>query len=132
MESKLQRFITHQSFFSAVRSGDLRSLQEVLDNLTQLDPSDGSSSISDLMSLQNDAGQIALYVAAENDLHHLFTYLLRFCDVQTVKIRSKADMNAFHVAAKKGHLGNLSSLHHFVFPNQINSSELYVVFEEHC
>lgn len=109
MESKLQRFITHQSFFSAVRSGDLRSLQEVLDNLTQLDPSDGSSSISDLMSLQNDAGQIALYVAAENDLHHLFTYLLRFCDVQTVNIRSKADMNAFHVAAKKGHLGNCFS-----------------------
>ena len=104
MDSKSLRFITHQSFFSAVRSGDLDTLKQLLDKLTQEEPSDGSS-VSDLMAVQNDAGETVLYIAAENNLEDVFGYLLKFCDVETVKIRSKSDMDAFHVAAKRGHLG---------------------------
>ncbi|XP_041014779.1 ankyrin repeat-containing protein At2g01680 [Juglans microcarpa x Juglans regia] len=109
MDSNSLRFITHQSFFSAVRSGDLDSLKQLLDKLTGAEHSDGST-VSDLMSLQNDAGETALYVAAENNLQELFTYLLRFSDLQTLKIRSKSDMDAFHVAAKRGHLGIVKEL----------------------
>lgn len=105
MESKSLRFLTHQSFFSAVRSGDLDSLKQIVEKLTKDESSDGSSPVSDLMAMQNDAGETALYIAAENNLEETFSYLIRFCDVEAVKIRSKSDMNAFHVAAKKGHLG---------------------------
>jgi ankyrin repeat protein len=107
MDSHSLRFITHHSFFSALRSGNLDSVKRLLDELTGDGPSDG---VSDLMALQNDAGETALYVAAENNLLDLFRFLLSFADIQTLMIRSKSDMDAFHVAAKQGHLGILLKL----------------------
>ena len=106
MDSKSVRFLTHQSFFSAVRSGDLDAVSQLVEKLDG-QPSDASSSstVADLMAMKNDAGETALYVAAANNLEEVFGYLVRFCDVEVAKIRSKVDMNAFHVAAKKGHLG---------------------------
>ncbi|XP_059655343.1 ankyrin repeat-containing protein At2g01680 [Cornus florida] len=103
--SKSLRFITHQSFFSAVQSGDLESLKSLIKN-------EGSdrAAVSALMALQNDAGETALYIAAENNFQEIFTYLLQFCDLQTVMIRSKSDMNPFHIAAKRGHLGIVKEL----------------------
>ncbi|CAM8942149.1 unnamed protein product [Rhodiola kirilowii] len=95
------RFINHQALFAAVRSGDLQSVKTHL-----TDP----ASISDLMSLQNEAGETLLYIAAEGNLVEVFGYLLGFCDVEVVKIRSRSDMNAFHVAAKLGHLGIVKQL----------------------
>ncbi|PNY14829.1 ankyrin repeat-containing protein [Trifolium pratense] len=56
------------------------------------------------MSMQNDAGETILYIAAENGVMDLFCFLLSFCDLEIIKIRSKSDMNAFHVAAKRGNL----------------------------
>nr|POE97874.1 ankyrin repeat-containing protein [Quercus suber] len=106
--SKALRFITYQPFFSTVRSGDLGSLKQLLDKLSGDDPSD-TSTISDLMALQNDAGETALFLAAANNLHEIFSYLLSFSDIQTLKIRSNSDMDAFHIAAKLGHLGMLLS-----------------------
>ncbi|KAH7516281.1 ankyrin repeat-containing protein At2g01680 [Ziziphus jujuba] len=109
MDSKSLRFITHQVFFSAVRSGDLEKLQQVADKLTQDESGDGSS-LSDLMAVQNDDGETPLYVAAKDNLEDVFGYLLRFCNTQTMKIRSKSDMDVFHVAAKRGHLGIVNRL----------------------
>ncbi|KAG2708322.1 hypothetical protein I3760_05G186200 [Carya illinoinensis] len=109
MDSKSLRFITHQSFFSSVRSGDLDSIKQLFDKLTGGESSDGFA-VSGLLALQNDAGETALYVAADNNMPELFTYLLRFSDLQTLKIRSKSDMDAFHVAAKRGHLGIVREL----------------------
>ncbi|KAK6122421.1 hypothetical protein DH2020_043863 [Rehmannia glutinosa] len=96
MDSKSLRFITHQSFFSAVRSDDL----ETLKNLIQNEGSDPSS----LMALQNEAKATALYIAAENKFLEIFIYLLSFCDLKTVMMRAKSDMDAFQVAAARGHL----------------------------
>jgi hypothetical protein len=95
------RFITHS--FSALRSGNLDSVKRLLDELTGDNPLDGSA-VSDLMVLQNDAGETALYMAVENNLQDLFRFLLRFVDIQTLMIRSKSDMDVFLVAAKHGHL----------------------------
>jgi ankyrin repeat protein len=94
------RFIAYQRFFTAVRSGDLDSLKQIVVE----QPSD----VSDLMSLQTDAGETALYIAADNNLEEVFRYLVKLCDFETVKIRSKSDLDAFHLAAKKGHLGRFS------------------------
>lgn len=117
MEAKQLRFLTHQAFFSAVRSGDLHHLKQIIDRLTRDEPSDepspsssSSSAVADLMAVQNDAGETAVYIAAAENLEEMFSYLIRFCNVETVKIRSKSDMNVFHVAAKRGHLGIMKEL----------------------
>ncbi|XP_022990084.1 ankyrin repeat-containing protein At2g01680-like [Cucurbita maxima] len=109
MESKALRFITHQSFFSVVRSGDLQAIKRVLDKLAGDEQAEGSW-ITDLMAMQNDAGETALYMAAENNLEEVFSYLLQFSTVQILKIRSKSDLHPFHVAAKRGHLGIVKEL----------------------
>jgi len=107
--------MTHQSIFTTVGSGDLDGLKKLLEKLNKEedgDRSNGSStsssmSVSDVMSLQNDHGETPLYIAAQNNLKEVFTFLIKLCDSEVVKIRSKSDMNAFHVAAKRGHLGIL-------------------------
>lgn len=123
MESKGLRFMTHQSIFTTVGSGDLDGLKKLLEKLNKEedgDRSNGSStssssmSVSDVMSLQNDHGETPLYIAAHNNLKEVFTFLIKLCDFEVVKIRSKSDMNAFHVAAKRGHLGILL-IHFFSF-----------------
>ncbi|RID60298.1 hypothetical protein BRARA_F03462 [Brassica rapa] len=113
MEAKQMRFLTHQAFFSSVRSGDLNQLQELVQKLTGdelIDESSPSSAVSELMSVQNDAGETAVYIAAAENLQDVFSYLIGFCSLEAVKIRSKSDMNAFHVAAKRGHLDIVKEL----------------------
>jgi len=105
MDSKSLCFITHQDIFNVVRSGDLEGLKEVLKHVNKGESSNGPSSICEFLSMQNDAGETLLYIAAENGVKDLFSFLLRLCDLEILKIRSKSDMNAFHVAAKRGHLG---------------------------
>ncbi|KAK8304449.1 hypothetical protein V6Z12_D04G222900 [Gossypium hirsutum] len=105
MESKPLRFLTQQSLFVAVRSGELEAVKQILDKLKKDDEAcDGSSTVYDLMAAQSESGATAFYIAAENNFNEVFDYLIKFCDVEIVKIRSKSDMNAFHVAAKLGHL----------------------------
>jgi ankyrin repeat protein len=79
MDSHSLRFITHHSF-SALQSSNLDFVKSLLDELIGDDPSDGSA-VFDLMVLQNDAGETALYVAIENNLQDLFRFLLRFVDI---------------------------------------------------
>lgn len=115
MESNSLCFITHQEIFNVVRSGDFEGLKELMKQLNKCESfngsssicesSNGSSSISEIMYLQNDAGETLLFIAAENGFKEVFSFLLSFCDLEVVKIRAKSDMNAFHVAAKRGHLG---------------------------
>ncbi|KAK8613889.1 hypothetical protein V6N13_101643 [Hibiscus sabdariffa] len=110
MESKPLSFLTQHSFFAAVRSGELESVKQLLDTLTKDEPCDGSSTVSDLMAARTESGATGLYIAAENNSQEIFSYLLKFCDVEIVKIRSKSDFNTFHVAAKLGHLGIVKEL----------------------
>ncbi|KAK2453486.1 ankyrin repeat-containing protein [Trifolium repens] len=118
MDSNSLCFIIHQEIFNVVRSGDLEGLKELLKHVNKGESSNGSSSsssssISEFMFMQNDAGETLLYIAAENGVKDLFCFLLSFCDLEILKIRSKSDMNAFHVAAKRGHLGIFFSFIHF-------------------
>ncbi|XP_073023652.1 ankyrin repeat-containing protein At2g01680-like [Primulina eburnea] len=102
MDSKSLRFITHQSFFSAVQSNDLESLKSIIQN-------EGSDP-SVLMALQNDEKQTALYVSAENNFVEVFNYLVALCDLEAVMMRAKGDMDTFQVAAARGHLGIVQEL----------------------
>lgn len=116
MESMPLRFITpHQSFISAVRSDDLESIKKLIHN----EGSDPSS----LLAIQTDDKETALYIAADNNFLHTFVYLLSFCDLETVKIRAKSDMDAFHVAAARGHLG----IHPPIYKNWLFGFVLYLL-----
>ncbi|KAK7407683.1 hypothetical protein VNO78_09694 [Psophocarpus tetragonolobus] len=95
MDSKTLCFITHQAVFNAVRCGDLEGLKDQFENKAE--------SSSQLMSMQNDAGETLLYIAADLGLHQVFSFLLSLCDVEVLKIMAKSDMNPLHVAAKNGH-----------------------------
>ncbi|KAJ4972721.1 hypothetical protein NE237_005895 [Protea cynaroides] len=109
MEPKFLRLLSHQSLFSSVRSGDIDSLKLVLEG-SDVGEVEDEASVSALMALQNDAGETPLYIAAENNLKEVFNYLVKFCDLQTAMIRSKSDMDAFHVAALRGNLGVVKEL----------------------
>ncbi|KAK7398871.1 hypothetical protein VNO78_10045 [Psophocarpus tetragonolobus] len=100
METKGVRFLAYQSIFSSVGSGNFDGVKKLIEKVKK----EEGSSLSDVMSLQNDTGETALYIAAENNLQEIFSFLLSFCDFEIVKIRSKSDMNAFHAAAKRGNL----------------------------
>ncbi|XP_052726055.1 ankyrin repeat-containing protein At2g01680 isoform X2 [Vigna angularis] len=102
MDTKAMTFITHQAIFNAVRCGDLQGLKEQLKNCKGEGTSEGV--ISELMTMQNDAGETLLYIAAEIGHREVFSFLLGLCDLEVLKIRANSDMNAFHVAAKRGHL----------------------------
>ncbi|KAG4401888.1 hypothetical protein GLYMA_02G084900v4 [Glycine max] len=98
--SKAVCFITHQAIFNAVRCGDLEGLKEQLKNK-------GEEGVSEVMSMQNDAGETMFYIAAEIGLREVFSFLFGLCDMEVLKIRAKSDLNPFHVAAKGGHLDHL-------------------------
>ena len=65
----------------------------------------GEEGVSEVMSMQNDAGETMFYIAAEIGLREVFSFLFGLCDMEVLKIRAKSDLNPFHVAAKGGHLG---------------------------
>lgn len=106
MDSKPLRILSHHTLFSVIRSGDLQSLRQLL----QGESEDRDDGIAPLMALKNDAGETALYVAADNNLEEIFRYLLKFCDFTIADTKTTVGMNAFHIAAKRGNLGEVWSL----------------------
>ena len=110
MDSKAISFTTRQAIFSSVRSGDLDELKKLVEEFNK-DESLDESAVCDIMSMHNDAGETALYLAAEHNCQEEFSHWLRFCNFEVVKIRStKSDMNAFQIAAKRGHLDIVKEL----------------------
>ncbi|XP_072973714.1 ankyrin repeat-containing protein At2g01680 [Typha angustifolia] len=91
---------SHQAFFAAVRSGDLDAVRAVVEPSAAVD-----SGAATLMAAQTEAGETALYIAAEGNMEDLFRYLLPLYDYDAATIRSRLDLDAFHVAAKQGHTG---------------------------
>ena len=130
--------ITHQQFFTAVESDDIQSLKLILHKFEAQD-GHGGASIPSLMSLQNSAGETALYIAAQKNLVHIFSFLLNYCQIHIAMIRSKADLSPFHVAAKCGHLGisfsfdsSISSFGLLFSVNFINWSIFFDGLEIYC
>lgn len=59
----------------------------------------------DLISKQNQDGETALYVASERGHVEVVNEILKVSDVQSAAIKASNSFDAFHVAAKQGHLG---------------------------
>lgn len=88
---------------AAVRSGDLVLALEILN-----DCRDDEDGLKELISRQNQSGETALYVAAENGHVELVGELMRYYDVGSAGIKARNGYDAFHVAAKRGDLGMFS------------------------
>jgi ankyrin repeat protein len=53
----------------------------------------------------NQDGETALYVSAEKGHVDVVREILKFCDVHSAGIKANNSFDAFHIAAKQGHLG---------------------------
>ncbi|KAL5997938.1 hypothetical protein ACLOJK_008872 [Asimina triloba] len=87
----------------AARTGDLAKVKEILQ-----DSDDGRR--KEVLSMQNQDGETPLYVAAENGFVLVVGELLKALDFQTAALKARNSYDAFHIAAKSGHLGVLKEL----------------------
>lgn len=95
------------AFFEAVRSGDVEAVRRVVDAASE---GAGGEAVGALMSAQTEAGETALYIASEHNMEGVVRYIVTLCDFEAAKVRSRLDMDAFHVAAKQGHVGVVKEL----------------------
>ncbi|KAM0922701.1 hypothetical protein ACQ4PT_006152 [Festuca glaucescens] len=91
--------LSHQALFAAVRSADADAVRRLLDD------AEASGSTAALVAAQTEAGESALYVAAEAGALEVVRLLLPLYDLEAATLRSRLDLDAFHVAAKQGHAG---------------------------
>ncbi|KAJ8527591.1 hypothetical protein K7X08_015042 [Anisodus acutangulus] len=96
----------------AVRAGNLGKVKEIVQKVDS----------KDLLSKQNLEGETVLYVAAENGHSLVVAELLKHLDLQTASILANNGYDAFHVAAKQGHLEVLKELLHS-FPNLVMTTD---------
>ncbi|XP_058101922.1 ankyrin repeat-containing protein At5g02620-like [Magnolia sinica] len=87
----------------AARTGDLVKVKEIL-----RDCGDGRQ--RELLSMQNQDGETAMYVAAENGHTPVVSELLKASDFQTAALTARNGYDSFHIAAKQGHLDVLKEL----------------------
>lgn len=84
----------------AARAGNLSKVRDILQRFD-------ANVVTELISKQNQEGETALYVAAENGYAHVVGELLKHSDLQTASIAAKNGLDPFHVAAKQGHIGKM-------------------------
>ncbi|XP_027350144.1 ankyrin repeat-containing protein At5g02620-like [Abrus precatorius] len=88
---------------SAVRAGNLELVLEIISE-------NGDKELKELLSKNNNSGETALYVAAENGHLDIVKELIRYHDIGLTSIKARNGFDAFHIAAKNGHLEILKVL----------------------
>lgn len=83
---------------SATRAGNLELVREIISR-------NRDEELKELLSKQNNPGETALYVAAENGHLDIVKELIRYHDVGMASLKARNGFDAFHVAAKNGNLG---------------------------
>jgi ankyrin repeat protein len=83
---------------TAARAGNLELAVEIMSNI-------GDAELRQLLSKQNNSGETALYVAAENGHVDLVKEMIKYHDAGLAGTKAKNDYDAFHIAAKQGDLG---------------------------
>ncbi|TMW96110.1 hypothetical protein EJD97_007917, partial [Solanum chilense] len=100
----------------AARAGNLGKVKEIIQKF------DNSKGIKELLSLQNQQGETALYIAAENGHTSVVVEILKHLDLQVASLVANNGYDAFQVAAKQGHLEVLKELLHS-FPNLVMATD---------
>lgn len=92
----------------AARAGNMVGVMKIL-----LDCND--SHLKDLISKQNQDGETALYVAVEMGHVGVVQEILSVSDVHSASLKATNNFDAFHIAARQGHLGKPYNLNFFNF-----------------
>ncbi|RWR83926.1 Ankyrin repeat [Cinnamomum micranthum f. kanehirae] len=89
----------------AARTGNLDQVKEVLQGCDD-------SGRKEVLSLQNQDGETAMYAAAENGHAPVVSELVKLSDFQTAAVKARNGYDSFHIAAKHGHVEVLKELLH--------------------
>jgi ankyrin repeat protein len=84
---------------SAIRVGNSELVLEIISE------NQGEEELKELFSKQNNSGETALYIAAENGHLDIVKELIKYHDVGLASLKARNGFDAFHVAAKNGNLG---------------------------
>ncbi|KAM3270444.1 ankyrin repeat-containing protein [Capsicum chacoense] len=95
------------------------NLGKVKDIIQKFDSSKGGK---ELLSLQNQQGETALYIAAENGHTLVVVEMMKHLDLQVASLVANNGYDAFQIAAKQGHLDILKELLHS-FPNLVMATD---------
>uniref|UniRef100_A0A7C9A7K5 PGG domain-containing protein n=1 Tax=Opuntia streptacantha TaxID=393608 RepID=A0A7C9A7K5_OPUST len=88
---------------AAARAGNLSEVMEILNGTEE-------QQLKELLIKQNQAGETALYSAAEYGQVDVVREMIKFYDPVTASIKAKNGFDAFHIAAKQGDLETLKVL----------------------
>ncbi|KAI8014600.1 Ankyrin repeat-containing protein [Camellia lanceoleosa] len=88
---------------SAARAGQLGVIMEILNG------SNGEEELEELLLKQNQAGETALFVAAEYGYVELVREMIKYYDLVEASIKARNGFDALHIAAKQGDLGTSES-----------------------
>ncbi|XP_019098889.1 PREDICTED: ankyrin repeat-containing protein At5g02620-like isoform X2 [Camelina sativa] len=88
---------------SAVRQGNKDKVVEILTQTRE-------SELNELLGKQNQSGETALYVVAEYGDVEIVKEMIKCYDLALVEIKARNGFDAFHIAAKQGHLDVLKVL----------------------
>ncbi|KAK6926903.1 PGG domain [Dillenia turbinata] len=91
------------SLHSAARAGHIAVVTETLTNTEE-------EELKELLSKQNQAGETALYVAAEYGYVDVVREMIKYYDIGAAGIKARNGFDAFHIAAKQGDLEILKVL----------------------
>ncbi|PSR90022.1 Ankyrin repeat-containing protein [Actinidia chinensis var. chinensis] len=83
---------------SASRAGQIGVVMEILTG------ADGEDELLELLVRQNQAGETALYVAAEYGYVNLVREMIKYYDLVGASIKARNGFDALHIAAKQGDL----------------------------
>ncbi|GJM99267.1 hypothetical protein PR202_ga16354 [Eleusine coracana subsp. coracana] len=91
----------------AARAGSVAHVQKIF---ADCDP----EIVGELAARQNQDGETALYVSAEKGHVDAVCEILKACDVHSAGIKANNSFDAFHIAAKQGHLAVCVTSRQFV------------------
>ncbi|XP_065852734.1 ankyrin repeat-containing protein At5g02620-like [Euphorbia lathyris] len=98
MTKQLTRKREDTPFHMAAREGSLEMILEMVA------ASADEAELKELISKQNQSGETALYVAAESGDVDLVKEMIKFSDISLAGVKARNGYDAFHIAAKLGHL----------------------------
>lgn len=88
---------------SAARAGNLDEVKDILTGTEE-------AKLKELLPKQNQSGETVLYVAAEYGHVDLVAEMIKCYDLADAGIKARNGFDAFHIAAKEGHLEVLKVL----------------------
>jgi ankyrin repeat protein len=83
---------------TAAREGNLPTVMEILGGT-------GEAELKELLAKQNQAGETALYVAAEYGYVDLVREMIKYYGLADAGIKARNGFDALHIAAKQGDMG---------------------------